>query len=134
MKYEKIIDLLREVEKSGVEEFELEKENFRIRIKKSSGSSREPEGEAQPDASVYGSGRKTEDAEVSIQEGTIIRSPLVGVFHSAGSQEGETSVTLGSRVEAGQVLVPLIPSLLAYADERCSIRMCRDDLGNISEG
>ena len=48
MKYEKIIDLLREVEKSGVEEFELEKENFRIRIKKSSGSSREPEGEAQP--------------------------------------------------------------------------------------
>lgn len=37
MKYEKIIDLLREVEKSGVEEFELEKENFRIRIKKSSG-------------------------------------------------------------------------------------------------
>lgn len=33
MKYEKIIDLLREVEKSGVEEFELEKENFRIRIK-----------------------------------------------------------------------------------------------------
>ena len=104
MKYEKIIDLLREVEKSGVEEFELEKENFRIRIKKSSGSSREPEGEAQPDASVYGSGRKTEDAEVSIQEGTIIRSPLVGVFHAAGSQEGETSVTLGSRVEAGQVL------------------------------
>ena len=52
MKYEKIIDLLREVEKSGVEEFELEKENFRIRIKKSSGSSREPEGEAQPDTSV----------------------------------------------------------------------------------
>ena len=29
---------------------------------------------------------------------------LVGVFHAAGSQEGETSVTLGSRVEAGQVL------------------------------
>ena len=32
MKYEKIIDLLREVEKSGVEEFELEKENFASRI------------------------------------------------------------------------------------------------------
>lgn len=28
MKYEKIIDLLREVEKSGVEELELEKKTF----------------------------------------------------------------------------------------------------------
>ena len=105
MKYEKIIDLLREVEKSGVEEFELEKENFRIRIKKI--IRKQPGTGGGSTAGCLGlmvPAERPKTAEVSIQEGTIIRSPLVGVFHAAGSQEGETFVTLGSRVEAGQVL------------------------------
>ena len=44
------------------------------------------------------------EEEVSIQEGTIIRSPLVGIFHASDSQSGEPFVTVGSTVEQGQVM------------------------------
>lgn len=105
MKYEKIIDLLHEVERSEVEEFELEKETFRIRIKKAARNSQKAEVDLKPVASKEKKDVKDEEhTEVSIQEGTIIRSPLVGIFHVCGEQEGEKAVSLGSRVEMGQIL------------------------------
>lgn len=106
MKYEKIVDLLHEVERSGVEEFELEKEGLRIRIKKTSSEA----GPVQEAIGVRGAettgaaGTAREHTEVSIQEGTIIRSPLVGIFHVCKEEDGQEAIALGSRVEAGQVL------------------------------
>lgn len=105
MKYEKIIDLLHEVERSQVEEVELEKENFRIRIKKASQNSGQVQGDMIPDAGFQENkpSKDEEHTEVSIQEGTIIKSPLVGIFHACKEQE-DKAVAVGSRVETGQIL------------------------------
>lgn len=105
MKYEKIIDLLHEVERSQVEEFELEEEAFRIRIKKTSQNSFQSKSDWMPAAESKENRpvKDEEHTEVSIQEGTIIRSPLVGIFHVCDEQE-EKTVAIGNHVEAGQVL------------------------------
>ena len=34
----------------------------------------------------------------------MIRSPLVGIFHAAKTQEGEAQVAIGSHIDEGQIL------------------------------
>ena len=87
MEYEKVIDLIREVKACGVGEFELQQGDFRIAVKM---------GEKQETASPAVPAQK-EEAPVSIQDGTIIRSPLVGIYHGA-------DILAGDQVEEGQVL------------------------------
>lgn len=94
MKLEKITALLHEVDRSGVAEFEIQDGDFRISIKKTAAQA-ESGRQAEPEE---------KEEEVSIQEGTIIRSPLVGIFHASDSQSGEPFVTVGSTVEQGQVM------------------------------
>ena len=94
MKLEKITALLHEVDRSGVTEFEIQDGDFRISIKKT----------AAQEVSSRQAKPEEKEEEVSIQEGTIIRSPLVGIFHASDSQSGEPFVTVGSTVEQGQVM------------------------------
>ena len=102
MKLEKITALLHEVDRSGVTEFEIQDGDFRISIKKTAAQAES--GQAAPAVSGRQAETEEKEEEVSIQEGTIIRSPLVGIFHASDSQSGEPFVTVGSTVEQGQVM------------------------------
>jgi len=104
MEYEKIIELIHEIEHSSITEFQLQKGEFQISLKKQGCA--EPttadipktvhkELEAEP---------KKEAEEVSIKEGVIIRSPMVGIFHASASQDKKDIVTTGQTIEEGQVL------------------------------
>ena len=93
MEYEKVIDLIREVKACGVGEFELQQGDFRIAVKM--GEKQETASPAVPAAEKEAA--QKEEAPVSIQDGTIIRSPLVGIYHGA-------DILAGDQVEEGQVL------------------------------
>lgn len=104
MEYEKIIELIHEIENSSITEFQLQKGEFQISLKRQGCA--EPatadapkrvhkELEAEP---------KKETGKVSIKEGVIIRSPMVGIFHAPASQDKKDIVTTGQIIEDGQVL------------------------------
>lgn len=46
----------------------------------------------------------TDDNEVKVSEGDVVKSPLVGIFYSAASPEDEPFVKVGDTVKKGQVL------------------------------
>ena len=105
MKLEKITALLHEVDRSGVTEFEIQDGDFRISIKKTAPTANGGMAcQSAPAVSSRQAEPEEKEEEVSIQEGTIIRSPLVGIFHASDSQSGEPFVTVGSTVEQGQVM------------------------------
>lgn len=98
MKYEEMIDLFREVEKSGVEAFELQQGDFRMFIRKPQRQSHSYAEEREEELEEI---QEPAKEAVSIQDGTIIRSPMVGIFHTV--KEG-TAPAPGDRVEEGQIL------------------------------
>lgn len=91
--YEKVIDLIREVKACGVGEFELQQGRFPgcCENGQKAGDSSPAVPAAEKEAA------QKEEAPVSIQDGTIIRSPLVGIYHGA-------DILAGDQVEEGQVL------------------------------
>lgn len=46
----------------------------------------------------------TDDNEVKVSGGDVVKSPLVGIFYSAASPEDEPFVKVGDTVKKGQVL------------------------------
>lgn len=105
MKFEKITALLHEVDRTGVTEFEIQDGDFRLSIKKTAAAAEGADaGQETAGAVSAKAAPHREEEEVSIQEGTIIRSPLVGIFHASDSQGGAPLVTVGSTVEQGQVM------------------------------
>lgn len=94
MKYKKIVELIREVEKSGMEKFELKDGEFAVSMSKANCHGRD----------VHTMDRKTENVPPAVQQGTIVRSPLVGTFHASLKQDEEALVTIGAKIEAGQTL------------------------------
>ena len=105
MEYEKIIDLIHEIESSSITDFALQKGEFRISIKKE--GTKEPKAEDDRTIDIEERGnrkRETQEQDVLIEEGTMIRSPLVGVFHAAKTHDGEAQVAIGSHIDEGQIL------------------------------
>ena len=115
--------LLGFMEKHGLEEFEYERGGLRIRLKKPSagglGGLRAlpaPEilvaGSAAPvvvtgtgtSGSAAVQGRETAGDAGRSDDVHIVKSPIVGTFYGSASPGAEAFVTVGSKVEAGQVL------------------------------
>ncbi|HTP45026.1 MAG TPA: acetyl-CoA carboxylase biotin carboxyl carrier protein [Candidatus Acidoferrum sp.] len=105
--------LLAFMEKHGLEEFEYERDGVRVRLKKPSvqlvtsshvqhaplhgaGTHSAPSSHA-PAPSEAASTQKGEELHV-------IKSPIVGTFYSAASPGADPFVTIGARVDSGQVL------------------------------
>lgn len=118
MEYEKIIDLIHEIESSSITDFALQKGEFRISIKKE--GTKEPKAEDDRTIDIEERGnrkRETQEQDVLIEEGTMIRSPLVGVFHAAKTQDGEAQVAIGSHIDEGQILgAPVIAMILSFSN------------------
>ena len=123
---EKLLDFMR---KHGLEEFEYERQGFRIRLKKpSSPSYAFPSGQmpeivvasAAPHASqapslAAASAAASGAAPASVQHASaadttrhedlhIVKSPIVGTFYVAAGPDADPFVSVGSKVETGQVL------------------------------
>jgi acetyl-CoA carboxylase biotin carboxyl carrier protein len=106
------------MQKHGLEEFEYEREGFRIRLKKPSSPLAATYAPLQPPEIVVAStspqaGRAAAPAQaVPLRESEaahsedlhIVKSPIVGTFYTSASPGSEPFVAIGAKVESGQVL------------------------------
>jgi acetyl-CoA carboxylase biotin carboxyl carrier protein len=104
--------LLSFMQAHGLEEFEYQRGDVHVRLKKASSTGTAParpraaESAAEPTASPATDrvGATAAVPRESAENVHTIKSPIVGTFYSAPSPEAEAFVTMGANVEAGQVL------------------------------
>lgn len=98
-----VIDLMK---KNSVSEFEMEREGFKIRLKRSGGGGAYEEGAQvayipQPLAlpsSAAGLAAAPAPAPVPVSSGMEIKSPMIGTFYRSPSPEAASYVDVGSEV------------------------------------
>lgn len=105
MEYEKMIELLREVNDSNLIEFELKDRDFRLKMKKES-KSNENVVKTIENTSLENPVDEPQESKKEIERSKehVITSPMVGIFHA---YEGETEtlyVQVGNQVEKGQII------------------------------
>ena len=116
---EKLLDFMR---KHGLEEFEYERQGFRVRLKKPSSpsyafpsghapeivvASAAPHGSHAPAATPAAPSATPRDAaadSMRAEDVHIVKSPIVGTFYVAAGPDADPFVSIGSKVETGQVL------------------------------
>lgn len=98
MEFENILKLIESVSNSSLSSFTLEEGDTKLVLESNRGVVTVAVDEARPvEQPVVSS--------VAVNEsGTVIKSPLVGVFYSASSPEAEDYVSVGDTVKKGQVL------------------------------
>jgi len=104
--------LLAFMQENGLEEFEYERRGVHIRLKKASTASGAAAVAAAPPvtapvtahASTSGPAHDSAKPAAPAADVHLIKSPIVGTYYAAPSPEGEPFVTVGARVESGQVL------------------------------
>ena len=115
MDYQQILELVKEVSKAGLTNFEYTEGNIRIAM-----SCPQPEEKIVVPASnlvlqeAAGAGVNTVETAVSAQQepeqiteekgGNIVKSPLVGTFDAAPSEDAQPFVKVGDTVKKGQTL------------------------------
>jgi acetyl-CoA carboxylase biotin carboxyl carrier protein len=109
MDSEQIIRLIEAVAKSSLTEFEYQEGEVRIGLKKASpvyaqvpttvGMTVAPDAGEFPIVS-----QSPEESQEGYEDGNIVKSPLVGTFYSAASEEAEPFVRVGDMVKKGQVI------------------------------
>ncbi len=101
-KLKELIDLMN---RHQLEELELEDEHSRVRLRKRGEKIKEvvtvPAAAAAPIAAAPTPGAETEPV---VDEGSVIKSPMVGTFYPAPNPDAEPFVEVGDRFEEGQVL------------------------------
>ncbi|HXW55955.1 MAG TPA: acetyl-CoA carboxylase biotin carboxyl carrier protein [Candidatus Cybelea sp.] len=104
---ERILDFM---QTHGLEEFEYERNGFRIRLRRpaavgSASAPRSPLVEAPAPAASAPSGPEEAVGQAATAEDLhVIKSPIVGTFYASATPGAEPFVKLGSPVETGQVL------------------------------
>jgi len=107
--------LLAFMQENGLEEFEYERSGVHIRLKKASTVHAAPSVAAVPPvaapavaapahAPAAAPARDPAQPASPAADVHMIKSPIVGTYYSAPSPEAEPFVTVGTRVESGQVL------------------------------
>lgn len=104
-----LIELIRE---HDLNEFELEHDNFRIRIRKGGGetvavvapAAAAPPAVAAPPSPVAAAAAPAGEADEDGTELAIIKSPIVGTFYRAAEPGAPPFVEVGAEVRKGQVL------------------------------
>ena len=115
MDYQQILELVKEVSKAGLTNFEYTEGNIRIAM-----SCPQPEEKIVVPASnlvlkeAAGAGANTVETAVPAQQepeqiteekgGNIVKSPLVGTFYAAPSEDAQPFVKVGDTVKKGQTL------------------------------
>lgn len=115
MDYQQILELVKEVSKAGLTNFEYTEGNIRIAM-----SCPQPEEKIVVPASnlvlkeAAGAGANTVETAVPAQQepqqiaeekgGNVVKSPLVGTFYAAPSEDAQPFVKVGDTVKKGQTL------------------------------
>ena len=115
MDYQQILELVREVSKAGLTNFEYTEGNIRIAM-----SCPQPEEKIVVPASnlvlqeAAGAGANTVETAAPAQQepeqiaeekgGNVVKSPLVGTFYAAPSEDAQPFVKVGDTVKKGQTL------------------------------
>lgn len=115
MDYQQILELVKEVSKAGLTNFEYTEGNIRIAM-----SCPQPEERIVVPASnlvlqeAAGAGANTVETAVPAQQepeqiaeekgGNVVKSPLVGTFYAAPSEDAQPFVKVGNTVKKGQTL------------------------------
>lgn len=115
MEYNHLLELIKTVSESNISGFQYEDGDTRIVISAGENMLSNCDGDA-PKVMI---GKSSDSLETSMQEaaeakplvqeqktrvGNIIKSPLVGTFYTAPSEEAEAFVQVGDRVKKGQTL------------------------------
>lgn len=111
MTFEQIKALIDIVCQKGLQELEVERSDFRVKIVGPPGvpSSSALVVQESSDSRVVAGAHKTHPSAAPVavaegKEGHVISSPIVGTFYHAPSPDAEPYARVGSRVSAGQVL------------------------------
>ena len=115
MDYQQILELVKEVSKAGLTNFEYTEGNIRIAM-----SCPQPEEKIVVPASnlvlqeAAGAGANTVETAAPAQQepeqiaeekgGNVVKSPLVGTFYAASSEDAQPFVKVGDTVKKGQTL------------------------------
>ena len=115
MDYQQILELVKEVSKAGLTNFEYTEGNIRIAM-----SCPQPEEKIVVPASnlvlqeAAGAGANTVETAAPAQQepeqiaeekgGNVVKSPLVGTFYAAPSEDAQPFVKVGDSVKKGQTL------------------------------
>ena len=104
MKMEEMLQLIEAVSASELVEFKYEENGTKLSLKKAQQKEQILQvGNAVPVAEIRETEQQTEAAPQTEEEKVIV-SPLVGTFYAAPSEDAESFVKVGDRVEAGQVV------------------------------
>ena len=111
MELDKIFALLERFDASGLSALELEEGNLRLRLEKGVAPViAAPAAPAAP-APVQAAPAPTPAAPaavpVAVEEGTLIRAPLVGTFYAAPAPDRPPFVKVGDKVKQGQTVCVL---------------------------
>lgn len=104
--FNEIKEMLDLMDERGLEEFELERDGFRVKFRKRSTAMPSSKSEvvvakSAADVSVEGVG----SSEIPVDDGLVrVKSPIVGTFYRAPEPESEPFVKVGSQVQKGEVL------------------------------
>lgn len=98
MEYNNLIDLIATVSKSNLKDFHYEDGDTKVIM---SSGEKETAAPVQQQTVVAESPVKETKAE---EKGMIVKSPLVGTFYRAPSEDAEPFVNVGDSVKKGQVL------------------------------
>jgi acetyl-CoA carboxylase biotin carboxyl carrier protein len=111
MDIKEIKELVKLIDSSSITEFLLDKENFKISIKKEQvnyriSDSEQIDNNRQSDAieKVVESEEKTIDIKKEGNDIHLIKSPIVGMYYSSPSPDEEAFVNVGKKVKKGDVL------------------------------
>lgn len=99
METEQIIRLIESVSSSALTEFEYQEGDIRLCFKKE-----KQIVAAAPAKAVPAALPESEPAAAAADDGTLIKSPLVGTFYSAPSEDAQAYVQVGDAVKKGQVI------------------------------
>ena len=104
--FDEIKEILDLMDERGLEEFELERDGFRVKLRKQSTAMPSSKSEvvvakSAADVSVEGVG----SSEIPVDDGLVrVESPIVGTFYRAPEPESDPFVKVGSQVQKGEVL------------------------------
>jgi acetyl-CoA carboxylase biotin carboxyl carrier protein len=111
MQIKEIEELIRLIERSQIEEFELERAGTRILIKKANSAAPSTATPPPAAAGVVGSAEQAEGVGIQLQEGVepdeplhVFTAPIVGTFYLTPKPDADPLVEPGSPVQTGQVI------------------------------
>ncbi|MBI4372647.1 MAG: acetyl-CoA carboxylase biotin carboxyl carrier protein [Candidatus Omnitrophica bacterium] len=122
MTIKELKEMINLMQEHGLTELEIEKNGFKIRLKKGPGGSVVQE-EISPVSHVLKGERAAASVETrSVEEAgfSIVRSPMVGTFYVAPAPDAEPYVTRGKDIISGDVLC-IIEAMKLMNEIKCEV-------------